>query len=175
MITDSNGRVFDYSSSTDRPYAYRGYMVNDEVTIYVDFETMMQQDAGGYITIKLGEHTYDFRRVRDPEKKIKADLELNKPLVSENLGFGFYQLDEHEAFRQRHGFMGVEFKPDPRLPQYYNVHFSGPAERERYIRARGMADGNSRNGSGAGITPDELAEAQRRAIEKYGPPQKSDG
>lgn len=136
--------------------------------VHVDFQTMMSHFAG-WITLPDGVRA---KRIHEPTMKPERIQEHTGPLVSENLGFGFYQLDEHEAFRQRHGFTGVEFKPDPRLPQYYNVYFSGPAERERYIKARGMADGNSRNGSGAGVTKEELAEAQRRAVEKYGLPKK---
>lgn len=172
MITDSNGCVFNYSPSDKFPYAYRGYMVNDEVTIYVGFEDMMRQTTAGYITIQLGEHTYEFRRIREPTKKLKDDLELNKPSVSDAAGFPYYQLDDWESFRQRHGFTGVEYKPDPKLPEFYQVHFSGPAERLRYLKEIGKIDGNSRNGAGAGVSAAELEEARRRVIEKYGPAQK---
>lgn len=148
--------------------------------IEVDFETMLSQ-SGGAIQLEDGVHAkrrVDLEIERDGKVKQRAGetSSVDKPWVSDTLGFGEHQFADFEADRVRHGFTGVEFIRDPVVPQFFRVRISGHAERERYIKHRGTAyegglyDKNGINGGGATITQEQLDEARARAIEKYGPP-----
>jgi hypothetical protein len=144
---------------------------NDEL-IEVDFETAMQQQYGA---IRLPDGVYARRCVsleleRDGVSAApsgKAML-LNRPIVSDTLGFCQHQLADFEADRVKNGFTGVEFKQDPRVPEFYQVHVSGPEEHRRYIEHRGYSDMNSSNGGGKPFTPEQFEEAQRKVKEQYG-------
>lgn len=132
---------------------------NDEV-IEVDFATMMTMDSLGCITLKDGATA---RRVRTlepseaPRQGIAVDAE--RPIVSDALGITHQQLESYRADLTRHGFSGVEFKPDPHCPGFYQAHFSGRQEWQRYIKHRGLHDRNSAHGSGASLSQADLDRA----------------
>jgi len=140
---------------------YRFIREDNGETIEVDFETHMSQDVAGYITLPDGVRA---RRVNDFDRK-KAAFEPGNanhtPPVSDNLGFTSHQLAEFEADRVKHGFRGVEFKPDPACPTFYQVHFGSFAERDRYMEHRRFYDKNK--SSGAALSEQHLAEAEKWA------------
>lgn len=119
---------------------YKFRREDDGSIVEVDFETHMSQDRGGYITLPDGVKA---RRVNDFQTQ-KATVEKGNanqtPPPSDSLGFTVHQLNEFEEDRVRNGFVGVEFKPDPRCPEFVQVHFAGPKAREDYIRHRQMVD-----------------------------------
>ena len=125
---------------------YRFVKEDDGSVIEVDFETMMEQDAAGFITLEDGTRA---RRVFDAmqtERK-REKLAPGAIPVSDALGFTEHQLIEFEADRLQHGFRGVEFVRDPSCPVFYQVKFGSHAEREAYIAHRGMVDkGRSKGG-----------------------------
>lgn len=137
-------------------------------TVCVSFEEMMGMDTAGYLTIK-GRVA---RRINRPTEKAKTEVESagHTPLVSDALGFPIQQLGDFETDRMTHGFRSVEFRPDPLTPGFMQVHFANRQERDRYIKHRGMADYNSRNGSKAMLSP-ALMERTAKVIlrEKIGP------
>jgi hypothetical protein len=60
--------------------------------------------------------------------------------VSDALGFPTRQLAEMETHRRAVGAVGVSFKPDPKLPEFTQVHAGSRRELLRYARERGMVD-----------------------------------
>lgn len=126
---------------------YRFIREDDGFVIEVDFETMMGQDVAGYITLDDGVQA---RRVMDVENKrptIERGNANRTPPSSDALGFTAHQLWEFEEDRRRNGFSGVEFKPDPSCPEFYQVHFSSHGERDRYMQHRNFVDKNYTKGN----------------------------
>jgi hypothetical protein len=60
----------------------------------------------------------------------------------------------------------VEFTPDPAVPEFYQARFGSEAEKQRYMRARGLHDKNGLNGGGATITGQQLERAAARILEQ---------
>lgn len=127
---------------------YRFLREDDGKTVQVDFETMMQMDAAGYITLPDGVRA---RRDRQKEPPLRrADIVSatrsetgSKPIPpSDAMGFTAHQLQEFEADRQLNGFSGVEFVPDPLEPTFYQVKCSDRRTWERYASHRGFVDLN---------------------------------
>lgn len=122
-------------------YRFRREDTNEIIS--VDFETMMTQDAAGFVTLDGGVRA---RRVNDfvrPDRTIEPNNAPMPPPVSDAMGFPMSQLTEFEEDRTRNAFHGVEFRPDPTCPaEFVQVHFASHAERDRYMRHRGMVDRN---------------------------------
>jgi hypothetical protein len=138
--------------------------------IELDFVTMMTMDSMGCVTLDDGVVA---RRARDLDPQLqRAEIvrELEKPVVSDSLGFTEKQLADFEADRKRHGFTGVEFKRDPDVPQFFQVHCSGKAEWDRYVKHRGMNDCNSMNGGRQALSERDLRAAEQKVRERYGDP-----
>ena len=110
---------------------------------------------------------YEGGKVIEVGKQENADL--NKPIVSDALGFIESQFDEMEADRVKNGHVGVEFVRDKDVPQFYQVKCSSQDAWSRYVKHRGMFDRNSRNGGSASIGKAELEQAERLAREQYSP------
>ncbi len=150
------------------PYIFR--RADNEHLFEVDFATMIEQDALGYITLTDGVQA---RRCRHLEaemdsktgEKLRATADGGRPIVSDALGFPQHQLAAFEQDRTANGFSGVEFVRDPLEPTFYQVKISSPTEWQRYIQHRGMSDRNSTNGGRAMLTADQLAAAEQRAKE----------
>ncbi len=130
--------------------------------VSVDFETMMEQDSAGMITLADGvraKRVHSGPRRWGGSEKVRAD---NKPIPpSDALGFTAHQLQEFEFDRQRNGFTGVEFVKDPTYDKFYQVKCSSRGEWERYVRHRGMIDKNAT--SGTALSPKQLEAAAERA------------
>lgn len=155
---------------TDR-YVFR--REDNDQTIEVDFETMMTMDAMGCITLEDGVVARRCRSLEPSFPKGEPVKELNKPMVSDALGFCEGQLADFEEHRRRGGFTGIEFKRDPDVPQFFQVHCSGPEEYRRYREERNRLSGgmfedhNSRNGGGQALSERDLRAAEQRVREMY--------
>lgn len=153
---------------------------NDEI-IEVDFQTAMSADAAGFITLPDGVVA---RRARSLEPRLEASSkgtpELNKPMVSDALGFIAEQLPDFEADRKRHGFSAIEFVRDPTCPTFVQVKCSSPAEFQRYREHRNemskspsnkfkgeFNDKNRRNGGGQPLSKRDFEIAEAKIREKY--------
>lgn len=136
---------------------------NGEV-IDVDFETMMTMDAAGYVEI-CGRVA---RRINRPSVRREVEQvsdHVNAPMISDNAGFIEAALPQWEKWRQEHGFRSVEYRPDPQVPGFVQVHFHNRKERERYIKALHKHDRNSSNGSKAMLCPTLLSRT-RKLVER---------
>lgn len=141
---------------------------NGEI-VQLPFDKMMEMDACGCVTLPDGVMA---RRARGLEQPTAAQAtgsnELNKPIISDALGFTETQLQEFEVDRVSHGFSGVEFVRDPRVPQFFQVKIKSQKEWARYVKHRGMFDQNSRNGGSVCLTPQQLQDAKERILARYG-------
>lgn len=106
--------------------------------VEVDFETMMTQDAGGYIVLADGVSARRVFDVHAQKTGAQAGNANHRPPVSDAMGFTVHQIAEFEADRQKHGYHGVEFKPDPLCPEFYQVHCDSMSTYEDYMSHRGM-------------------------------------
>jgi len=146
-------------------YPFRSELTGD--VKWMDFATMMKADCMGIIQLEGQPH----RRARDLEqpqqKRTAGPCRERVEIVSDAAGFIASQLPEMEAHRKAHGHRGVEFTPDPSVDGFMQVRASSPRAFNRYIRDRGMADHNSKNGSGAMLTPGDLDRAKQLAKRVY--------
>lgn len=88
-------------------------------------------------------------------------------IVSDELGFGEYQLNDFEKDRTANGFSGIEFTRDPMVPQFIQVRCKSRSEFEKYAAHRGLPNRTSTLGAGAMITASDLEKAAARAKEMY--------
>ena len=66
--------------------------------------------------------------------------------MSHNIGFGQHQLAQFEADRVANGHTDIEFRLDPAVPQFYNVHSGSKKALEKYVNHRGSVNKTSRCG-----------------------------
>ena len=133
--------------------------------IEVDFATAMSQ-SGGFITLPDGasarrcvylENHDDYRS----EKREKVQAEI----VSDTLGVTANAVADYRANAAKHGYH-IEFTPDPTSPYFYQARFPSWQEKARYAKFRGLgADRNSKNGSGAALSPAQFERAKQRLLE----------
>ncbi len=143
---------------------------NGEI-VEVDFAAMMEKDALGIITLPDGgraRQVHAEHSSRSRENKEGLASSVNRPIVSDALGFPEQVLADFEADRQAHGFSGVEFVRDPDVPQFIRPKCSSPEQWQRYIKHRGARDQNSLNGSGAGLTREQLRRAEELVLRERG-------
>lgn len=137
---------------------------SDEL-VEVDFSKMMEQDSSGYITLPCGSRArrcVHLELERDGRPVVQRREELTPPILSDSLGFPQQQLAEMERDRRAHGFAGIEFVRDRRVPEFIQVKGRSGPEWERYIRHRGMRNQNSVPDV---MSPEELERA-RAAINR---------
>jgi hypothetical protein len=126
-------------------------------------------DAKTPPVIVFGEATIEIDGELVKCRRVSGDATGQPPaLVSDSLGFIEGDLANRRAQVAAHGFTGVEFKPDPVVNGFYQVHFSGPAERIRYEKMRNYANTSSLNGSSAMLSPCHFEQARQKAVEHYG-------
>ena len=148
---------------------------NDEI-IDVDFETMIEQDAAGFIEIEIDGQKVSAKRVHTKEKLQASKpipMEIPPAIVSDSFGCVAEQVDEMRAQCKLHGLTGVEFKPDPtnddpRDPDFFQAHFSGPAELSRYRDLMNVHERNSTNGGAQHISESDLAQSQAIIKRRFG-------
>ena len=150
---------------------YRYRREDNGKIIEVDWATMMGQDVAGFITIKIKGVEVTAKRVHEHDDLRLATIDIKTPVhrthVSETMGFSRHQLPEMESHRLKNNFSGVEFKPDPDVPGFMNVHIDGPAELERYRKSRNFFDMNSTNGGGMPMPPGHMEDAREKILQKY--------
>ena len=144
---------------------YKFTIVDTDEPIEVSWTDMMDKDAAGYITLPDGRRA---REVRDGWRKLRAkggsDERVQQPgsVVSDSLGFAQHQYEEFEADRKLHGFSGVEYKRDPNVPEFYQVHAKRGSEWDKYLKHRGFIDRN-KSDRGVSLAPGELEKAMELA------------
>lgn len=161
----------------DEFYAFRRED-NDEL-FWVDFEAMIHNTMNGFMALSDGTEARRVPRFDRVPRAVKQEAEKIsrqpcdlRPIVSDALGFPTAQLADFEADRAAHGFSGVEFKPDPQVPEFTQVHFKGREEWARYVKHRGYVDRNGSKTSAVLLSQDDLDRAKelvsRTASQKKG-------
>ena len=137
---------------------------NGEV-VDVGFAQMLDQ-KDGFIILPDGSSArrcVHLEIERDRKFAVPVDSErrdkVSSAIVSDALGFTAAQYADFEADRVKNKFSGVEFKKDPTCPWFYQAHFSSWAARDAYMKHRQLRDNNSKNGSGATLTREQLEAA----------------
>jgi hypothetical protein len=141
---------------------------DDGTTEEVDFTYALENQFGGMIQLPDGTLAKRVYEPEPPKEREGTASTVEKPIVSDALGFTAHQIDEMEQHRVEHGFTGVEFKRDPHEPTFYQVHISNKSEWQRYMKSRGFADHNSTLGSGAQLSPELFQKSVDKVMEKYG-------
>lgn len=132
--------------------------------VEVSFEQMMESEYG-FLTLPDGREA---RRVHNESRKHSTVEKGSSPkIVSDAMGFPASALGQFEADRKANGFHGIEFKPDPHVPEFIQVHCSSQSAKDRYMKHRAMHDRNSRNGSSAMLSEEQMERAKKRIMEKY--------
>jgi len=135
------------------------YKTDDGEIIVVPAEQAFE--AGAFYELPDGRLA---RRVNIGSVKRSKSTEklIQRPEPSDNLGFTELELAEKKAdaekYRDEH--RGIEFKPDPDEPSFYQVHFADHAAKKRYMKHRKVVDRSSKNGSGAMLSPAQIGAAQ---------------
>ena len=141
--------------------AYK-FRQDDGTIVEVDFETMMTS-KDGFIEID-GEI---LRRVHEGDISRKAEKEVRTgpvTTVSSALGCIDTAVGDWRQDAETHGF-GVEWKPDPMEPRFYNAYFSSEKERLRYVSHRQFYDKNPH--SGHSIDKSMLRKAEERVRDMH--------
>jgi hypothetical protein len=87
------------------------------------------------------------------------------PPVSDALGFGGGQLADFEADRKANGFSSIEFKPDPSVPEFMQVHAGSRREMLKYAKHRGLVDRSTT--STFYLTEDDMQKARELAGRQF--------
>lgn len=148
----------------DEFYAFR--REDNGELFWCDFETTIHETKNGFMTLSDGVEArrvprFDRvpRAVTQEVEKVKGQPADLRPIVSDALGFPTAQLADFEADRVAYGFSGVEFKPDPKVPEFTQVHFKGRGEWQRYLKHRGYVDRNGSRSTPVLLSEDELQRA----------------
>jgi hypothetical protein len=138
-----------------RRYPFRD---GDGGVVWVDFETMMES-SGSYL--EMDGKTY--RRAYDLEEKPKPKAEKvieRASMLSDSMGFTKGVLANRLEHLKATGIRGVEFKEDRHVPGFYQVQCDNERAKMAYAASLGMSDRNSRNGSSAMLSQDQLDKAK---------------
>lgn len=144
---------------------YKFRREDDGVVVEVGFEVAILQDRAGFITLEDGVKARRVNTFQAKQVYCAPNNATSTPPPSDNLGFTVHQLAEFEHDRVRNGFVGIEFKQDPRCDTFYQVHFSSHKAREEYIRHRGKVDMNKT--IGASLSPQLLLEAEKMVKKRW--------
>ncbi len=142
-----------------RCYAFR--REDNGKVIWVDWPTMIQQDCAGYLRLPDGVearrclHLEEKPSRRAPEQKRAVPM----PIVSDALGFPEQAFADREAQRQKWGCTDIEFRRDPRCPEFYQVHCASEGARDRYAKRRNMVNRAGSLGGKVFLTQEELDQA----------------
>lgn len=133
--------------------------------VWADFETMMEA-SGPFL--ELDGKTY--RRAYDLEianrKKQKEKLIPRASGLSDAMGFTKKALTERVEHLKQTGVRGIEFKEDPHVPGFYQVQYDNEKTRNAYAKTLGLQDQNSRNGSGAMLSEDQIQKARELVLRR---------
>lgn len=100
-----------------------------------------------------------YRRVHEHNESPKTTTKkVLQGFVSDSLGFGQSQLGEMREHLEQSKCQGIEFTPDPKVPEFYQVRCSSRGAFLKYMESRGYEDQTSRNGGGT-FTEKDLQDA----------------
>lgn len=133
----------------------------------VDFDTAMSA-IGNAIKLPDGVYAIRVHDAKPDTVSVGPTLAVDAPMVSDTLGFGQHCLAEMEADRRAGKFDDVQFRRDPKVPEFYQVHCDNRAAFLRYMKHRGYYEKNSLNGSGAMLSQEHLDAMSASMREKYG-------
>ncbi len=121
-------------------------------------------------TIVFGEATINIDGKPVKCRKVSGGEATGLPasLVSDTLGVPECSVDKYQSEAVAAGFSGVEFKPDPVEPKFYQAHFSGPEERRRYEEFCGLVNKSGKNGGQTAFAPGHLEQAKQQVVRQYG-------
>ena len=144
-----------------KSYAYRREDTGE--IVWVDWDTMMWQQQGGFITLPDGvsaKRCVHLEKHRDRPKSLPMEGNANRtPAPSDCLGFPQQCLKQRRAELQQHGLTDVEFRRDPTCPEFYQVHCGSQAAKDRYTKCRRLVNRTGSLGGGVMLSPEELARA----------------
>jgi hypothetical protein len=147
-----------------KPYAYR--REDDDTIVWVDFQTMMGQDRAGYITLPDGVEARRCHSVENAPHHPRAKpvkRAHRKPVPALALGFPDDALAEREAQRREWGCTDIEFKRDPLVPEFIEVHAGSEKARDEYAKRRNMVNRTGSLGGGVMLSEEELKRAEELA------------
>lgn len=136
--------------------------------VYLTFAEMMDADASGFVTLKDGSSARRARDLEPIQRNHSERVQLRTDCVSDSMGFTSASLSDMKKHLKEQRIRGVEFKPDPQVPGFFQVHCSSEKAKMAYAKSRGMSDHNSRNGSGAIIGAADLAAAKELVLREHG-------
>jgi len=155
--------------SRKKPYAFK--RDDNSKVVWVDWSTMMTQSSG-YITLPDGvfaKRCVHLEKREDFKKSAPVDGNVTrKPAPSDSLGFPEQCLSKFETDRQKHGFSDIEFKRDPRVPEFYQVHCNSQAAKDRYTKHRQLVNRTSTLGSGVQVDPETMKKTEALVKRLYG-------
>lgn len=99
----------------------------------------------------------------------EATRELDKPIISDALGFSEQQFQDFETDRVKNGHTGIEFVRDKDVPQFFQVKCSSREAWSAYVKHRGMFDKNSRNGGAFTISDKDFERLKQDMLKRYPP------
>lgn len=134
--------------------------------VEVDFATMMEKDAAGYIELEDGVMARqvpaggNFKRSTSDtaEDRKKWDAWAN-PLASDAMGFPEQQIEQFRADAEANGFTGIEFVHEPDN-HFYHVESSCPSQWNKYRQHRGFTDRNGSLSSKVMLSEREMEQAR---------------
>lgn len=157
------------------------YQFRNEITgevIEVDFETMMNQGAGGFLELEVDGQKVTFKRVHDDERSPsgKPIILAAPPKIISGLALGVFdtQVDDYREDAKKHGFTDIEFVPEKDFQEtgFYEAHCTCPEQWARYVKHRGLPEGNGQTGSAVAISGEQIEQARQQILRNYGPPRK---
>lgn len=146
--------------------------------VEVDFEKMMEQDTGGYITLEIDGQKVAAKRVHDEQRTSsgKAIVLAGPRKIISDLAFGCFdnQVNDYREDAKRHGFTDINFVPEADFAEtgFYQVECTSPEQWKRYVKHRNSTEGSGKNGSALFLSQEELDDAKERTIRTYGQPRR---
>lgn len=143
----------------EKPYAFR--REDDLSIVWVDFETMMQQDSAGYIRLPDGTLARRCLRLEHHAQRTtpRPERAIPTPAVSDTLGFPEQSFAAKEAQRQQLGCSDVWFERDPKVPEYFRVHGSSWAALDKYTKKRNLVNRTGSLGGAVKLSQEDLERA----------------
>ena len=81
-------------------------------------------------------------------------------IVSDNNGFPEQCLADRQTALAASGVQGIEFKRDPKVPEFYQCHASSWGAMDRYSKSRGLVNRTGSLGGGAMLNQDAFDKAK---------------
>ena len=141
---------------------YKFRREDDDQIVEVDFATAMNQ-VGGMITLPDGVTARRCVYLEEQPERGERHKKVQAEVVSDTLGVSVDHVAAYRANAEQYG-QRVEFVPDPTCEHWCKAKFPSWQDRDRYMQFRGMTDKNSRNGSGAVLSPAQFEQAKNRLL-----------